>query len=62
LSQQSTKRNDIFIMRRLVLSIPLVVLVSIMVFALIHLIPGDPATVFLGQEATPAFEAVSFEL
>src|SRR5262245_22505229 len=42
-----------FVVRRLILSIPILVLVSIMVFGLIHLIPGDPATVILGQEATP---------
>jgi peptide/nickel transport system permease protein len=42
-----------FIVRRLVLSIPILLLVSIMVFGLIHLIPGDPVTVILGQEATP---------
>src|SRR6185295_13252019 len=46
-----------FIVRRLVLSIPILLLVSIMVFGLIHLIPGDPARVILGQEATP--EAIS---
>jgi peptide/nickel transport system permease protein len=52
-----------FVMRRLVLSIPIVVLVSIMVFGLIHLIPGDPATVILGQEATPeAAAALRHEL
>jgi peptide/nickel transport system permease protein len=42
-----------FIVRRLVLSIPILLLVSMMVFGLIHLIPGDPARVILGQEATP---------
>ena len=41
------------VLRRLALSIPILVLVSIMVFSLIHLIPGDPVTVMLGQEATP---------
>ncbi|MFL5804490.1 MAG: ABC transporter permease [Roseiflexaceae bacterium] len=46
-----------FILRRLVLSIPILLLVSIMVFGLIHLIPGDPATVILGQEATPEVKA-----
>jgi peptide/nickel transport system permease protein len=45
-----------FILRRLVLSIPILLLVSIMVFSLIHLIPGDPVTVILGQEATPEAE------
>lgn len=42
-----------FVLRRLVLSIPILLLVSIMVFSLIHLIPGDPVTYMLGQEATP---------
>jgi peptide/nickel transport system permease protein len=52
-----------FIVRRLVLSIPILLLVSIMVFGLIHLIPGDPATVILGQEATPeAAAALRHEL
>ncbi len=45
-----------FILRRLILSIPILLLVSIMVFSLIHLIPGDPVTVILGQEATPEAE------
>ena len=52
-----------FVVRRLVLSIPIVLLVSIMVFGLIHLIPGDPVTVILGQEATPeAAAALRHEL
>ncbi len=46
-----------FILRRLALSIPILLLVSIMVFSLIHLIPGDPATVILGLEATPEAKA-----
>src|SRR5690242_3461934 len=46
-----------FIVRRLILSVPILLLVSIMVFGLIHLIPGDPATVILGQEATPEIKA-----
>jgi peptide/nickel transport system permease protein len=46
-----------FVVRRLVLSIPILLLVTIMVFGLIHLIPGDPATVILGQEATPETKA-----
>jgi peptide/nickel transport system permease protein len=46
-----------FIVRRLILSGPILLLVSIMVFGLIHLIPGDPATVILGQEATPETKA-----
>src|SRR5690349_14362243 len=52
-----------FILRRVALSIPILLLVSMMVFSLIHLIPGDPVTVMLGQEATPeAKEALRHEL
>lgn len=46
-----------YVIRRLILTIPILLLVSIMVFSLIHLIPGDPATVILGQEATPEAKA-----
>ncbi len=42
-----------YVIRRLILTIPILLLVSIMVFSLLQLIPGDPATVILGQEATP---------
>jgi peptide/nickel transport system permease protein len=42
-----------FIVRRLLLTIPILFIVSILAFALIHLIPGDPAQVILGEEATP---------
>lgn len=41
-----------YVLRRLALSIPTLLLGSILVFSLIHLIPGDVATVVLGQEAT----------
>lgn len=42
-----------FIIRRILLTIPVLGLVTIMVFSLIHLIPGDVATVVLGEESTP---------
>ncbi|MCM3784854.1 ABC transporter permease [Neobacillus mesonae] len=42
-----------FVLKRILLAIPILFLVSIMTFSLIHLIPGDPARVILGQEATP---------
>jgi peptide/nickel transport system permease protein len=52
-----------YVIRRLILTIPILLLVSIMVFSLIHLIPGDPARVILGQEATPeAVTALRHEL
>ena len=41
------------ILRRLLATIPVLVLVTAGVFSLIHLTPGDPALVMLGEEATP---------
>ncbi len=46
-----------YVIRRLILSIPILLLVTVMVFLLIQLIPGDIATVILGQEATPESKA-----
>ncbi|MGI8825380.1 MAG: ABC transporter permease [Chloroflexota bacterium] len=43
-----------FIFRRIIGTIPVLILVTLMVFGLIHLIPGDVATAVLGEEATPA--------
>jgi peptide/nickel transport system permease protein len=42
-----------YILRRLLLMIPVALIVSFITFMLIHLIPGDPARVLLGEEATP---------
>ena len=41
-----------FIVRRLLEAIPVIIGVSILVFSLIHLIPGDPATAMLGERAS----------
>jgi peptide/nickel transport system permease protein len=41
-----------YIIRRLLLLIPVLLIVGIMVFMLIHLIPGDPTTALLGPDAT----------
>ena len=41
-----------YILRRLFLLIPTLIGVSILVFLMIHLIPGDPASVMLGERAT----------
>lgn len=46
-----------FILRRILGTIPVLLLVTFMVFYLIHLIPGDVATTILGEEATPAAKA-----
>jgi peptide/nickel transport system permease protein len=41
-----------FLARRVALMIPILLLVSILAFGLIHLVPGDPAQVILGPEAS----------
>lgn len=41
-----------FVIKRILYLIPTLVLVAAMVFLLIHLIPGDPAAVILGPDAT----------
>lgn len=46
-----------YIVRRLLGSIPVLFGLSIVVFAVIHLIPGDPVRALLGQHATPALAA-----
>jgi len=43
-----------FIIRRLVQSIPVMFLASIGVFMLLHLLPGDPAVLMAGQDASQA--------
>lgn len=41
-----------YILRRLVSLIPVILVVGIVVFALVHLTPGDPAAVILGDRAS----------
>lgn len=41
-------------LRRLIESIPVLFLASIIVFSMLRLIPGDPATIIGGEDATPA--------
>ncbi|CAN5811813.1 ABC transporter permease [soil metagenome] len=41
-----------YIIRRLMLMIPVLLIVGTIVFALVHLTPGDPAAVYLGPDAT----------
>jgi peptide/nickel transport system permease protein len=43
-----------FIIRRLLIAVPVLALVSLMSFAVIWLVPGDPAAAFLDTSATPA--------
>jgi peptide/nickel transport system permease protein len=42
-----------YIVRRLLGAIPVLFGLSIILFAFVHLLPGDPATAILGQHATP---------
>jgi peptide/nickel transport system permease protein len=43
-----------YLIRRLLLTMPVLVGVATLVFALIHFIPGDPAQAMLGEGASPA--------
>src|SRR5207237_7127288 len=40
--------------RRLVLLVPTVLGVVLLVFAFLHLVPGDPVEIMLGESAAPA--------
>jgi peptide/nickel transport system permease protein len=43
-----------FVAKRLVIAVPTIVAVSILVFGMLHVVPGDPAEIFLGEEpSTP---------
>jgi ABC-type dipeptide/oligopeptide/nickel transport system permease component len=42
-----------FLLRRLVLTIPVLLGVATLVFSLIHLVPGDPVQAMLGDSASP---------
>ena len=42
-----------YLLRRVIATIPVVVLISLLVFLLIHAAPGDPADLLLSDEASP---------
>ena len=42
-----------YLVRRLLLTIPVLIGVATLVFSLIHFIPGDPAQAMLGEGAAP---------
>jgi ABC-type dipeptide/oligopeptide/nickel transport system permease component len=42
-----------FVIRRLILTLPVVLGVATLVFSLIHLVPGDPVQAILGESASP---------
>jgi len=53
----------IYILKRIVSMVPVLFLVSVVIFSLIHLTPGDPVTTMLGEEATiEARDALRHEL
>src|SRR6185369_8741345 len=47
-----------FTIRRLLLTVPVLIGVATLVFSLIHLVPGDPALAMLGESASPQDIAV----
>ena len=54
-NQERSCKNDVvlrFLVRRLALTIPVLLGVATLVFSLIHLIPGDPAQAMLGETAS----------
>ena len=53
-----------FLVRRLLLTVPVVLGVVTLVFLLIHMIPGDPVEIMLGESAssaTPLHESFRME-
>ncbi len=42
-----------YIIRRAVATVPVALLVTVMVFLLLHITPGDPVVIMLGEEASP---------
>ena len=42
-----------FLLRRLLLTVPVLLGVATLVFSLIHLVPGDPVQAMLGDSASP---------
>jgi peptide/nickel transport system permease protein len=43
-----------YMVRRILATIPVMIVVALFVFALLHLSPGDPAAIIAGDQATPA--------
>src|SRR5579884_1129934 len=44
----------VFVARRILQAVPVLLLSSVGIFLLLHLVPGDPATIAAGTDATPA--------
>src|SRR5215471_16898618 len=43
-----------YIIRRILATVPVMVVVALFVFSLLYIAPGDPAAVIAGDQATPA--------
>ncbi len=50
-----------YVLRRLIMLVGIVFIISVGSFYLIHLLPGDPATVILGTGASPANRAILYK-
>ncbi len=44
----------IYLLRRLLTAVPIIILITVVVFAVMQILPGDPAVMILGTEATEA--------
>jgi peptide/nickel transport system permease protein len=52
-----------YIIRRILATVPVLAIVALVVFSILHLAPGDPASVIAGDQATPEqIEAIRFKL
>jgi len=48
-----------YLVKRIIQLIPILILASVVIFTIMHMIPGDPAQVYAGPDATPdALEAI----
>src|SRR5699024_10722425 len=52
LRKEGVRRMHAYILKRLLSAIPVLLIVSIVIFLIIHMTPGNPAAVILGEEAT----------
>ncbi|MFA5552026.1 MAG: ABC transporter permease [Trueperaceae bacterium] len=51
----------LYLVRRLLSSVPIVILITLVVFMVMQVLPGDPAVMILGTEATPESLAATRE-
>src|SRR5262249_59533918 len=56
-SRSDASRVKTYVVRRLLALVPVAVVVATVAFILIHLAPGDPASIIAGPDASPAHVA-----